>query len=116
MATMSDELISIAVRPEDSPRERMGFQAERGTYLGDYLKPDYVEIPVSQFQANLDSFLGKIKTALSSVPDSFGEFHLETITVSAEVNGKGGFAILGLPELGGKAGITFSFKRPLPQK
>jgi len=55
-----------------------------------------------------------MKQAVEDVPDEFGGLHLDSITITAEVNAKGQLALLGSGgEIGGKAESVSSSKSRL---
>lgn len=72
-------------------------------------------IPVEQLQEEVKSFLNAMEKVIGSISTRVGSFEMDTITVSAEVNAKGKVSLLGSGgEMGGKGGLSFSFKRPKP--
>jgi hypothetical protein len=57
-------------------------------------------------------FLASMQSVISGVADRVGEYRLDEVVISAEVSAKGQVSLLGTGgEIGGNAGLTFTFKR-----
>ena len=81
------------------------------TRLSDYLY-ERGEVKVSTLRSRIDEFLQSMKLVMRDVPADFGDLHLDSITITIEVNAKGQVALLGAGgEFGGKGGISFTLKR-----
>jgi len=74
-------------------------------------------VKVATLKDRLRHFLSAMQEVVSDTPNEFGQFGLESITISAEVSAKGQVGLLGTGgEASGKGGITFTLKRMSPQK
>jgi hypothetical protein len=107
--------ITVIVRQDETAdqagRERGG---ERGlTLLSEHMKAvARIPVPAAALQAGIEEFVESMRGAIAKVTTTIGEFRLDKVTLAAEVNAKGKLELLGTGgELGGKAGITFEFKR-----
>lgn len=70
------------------------------------------EVPLKDLGDRVNGFLESMRTVLKTVPEGFGEFQLDEVTVSAEISAKGQISLLGSGgEIAGKAGLTFTFTR-----
>ena len=70
------------------------------------------KIDPETLKERLHAFLEALQEVVAGAPEKFGEFSLDTVTLTAEVNAKGQLSLLGTGgELGGKGGITFTLKR-----
>jgi hypothetical protein len=72
------------------------------------------ELQVKVLAENVNFFLGQIERMLENVPEEIGQtkFRLTEFTVSAEINAKGAFILLGTgAEVSGNSGLTFKFER-----
>lgn len=98
--TNSDQMISV-VGYEDS-------EIERGV-LDKVLVRNLVDVQTIEHE--IKKFLNAMQTILSSVSQSVGDFSMDSVSVSVEVNAKGKVSLLGSGgEMGGKAGLVFTFK------
>lgn len=104
---MKDRTIRILGRETED-----GESTSRGmTRLSDFLYEER-EVKASTLQARMGEFVTAVKQVVSSLPSDFGELHLDSVTITAEVNAKGQFILLGAGgELAGKGGISFVLKR-----
>ena len=69
-------------------------------------------IDVQTLEDEIRSFLTSMEKILQNASKTVGEFRLDSVSVSAEVNAKGKLSLLGTGgELGGKSGLSFTFKR-----
>jgi hypothetical protein len=70
-------------------------------------------VDVQKLEAEVQSFLGAMERIIGNLSQQVGQYQMETITVSAEINAKGKVSLLGSGgEMGGKGGMSFTFKRP----
>lgn len=70
------------------------------------------EIPVEDLKQRLHQFLDTMKDVVQSMPEKFGEFGLDSVTLTVEITAKGQVSLLGTGgEVGGKGGLTFTLKR-----
>jgi len=70
------------------------------------------EVDVNKLKTHLNSFLQTMQSVVQSVPAKFGEFKLDTVTLTVEVSAKGTVSLLGTGgEFAGKGGLTFTLKR-----
>jgi hypothetical protein len=98
--TDSDQTISIVSYEE--------YEIERGI-LDKALVRNLVD--VKSVEQEIKKFLNAMQTILSNVSQSVGDFSMETISVSVEVNAKGQVSLFGSGgEIGGKGGLVFTFK------
>jgi hypothetical protein len=73
-------------------------------------------VPVEEFRQRVNDFLDSIRHIITDLPDNWGRYELDEITVSAEISAKGHVSLLGSGgELAGKAGLTFTFTRTSPE-
>lgn len=69
-------------------------------------------VPVQKLEDEIKSFLGALEKIIGNLSEQVGNYRMETISVTAEVNAKGKVSLLGSGgELGGKGGLAFTFKR-----
>ena len=74
-------------------------------------------IPVDELENEVKSFLNALDKIIDGLSQQVGNYAMETITVSAEVNAKGQVSLFGSGgEMGGKGGLSFTFKRSPAQK
>lgn len=70
------------------------------------------EIPVTVFRDQVTGFLHSMHSVITAIPDAYGDFQLNEVTLSAEVSAKGQISLLGSGgELAGTASLTFTFTR-----
>jgi hypothetical protein len=70
------------------------------------------EVRVSVLQARIQGFLSQMDRVLTESPPTVGGFKVDSITISVEINAKGGVRLLGVGgETGAKAGLSFTLKR-----
>jgi hypothetical protein len=83
--------------------------------LSDYLY-DRQEVKVSTLKERLQHFLAAMQEIVSDAPGKYGQFALDSVTISAEISAQGKVSLLGTGgEAGGKGGISFTLKRLPPQ-
>jgi hypothetical protein len=101
--TDSDQTISIVNYEE--------YEVERGV-LDKVSVRNLVD--VKSLEQEIKKFLNAMQTILLNVSQSVGDFSMETVSVSVEVNAKGQVSLLGSGgEIGGKGGLVFTFKRKI---
>src|SRR5438067_8039724 len=70
------------------------------------------QVDVKELRERIHAFLHAMESALGDISQQFGDYKLDTISVSAEVSAKGQISLLGTGgELAGKGGLNFTFKR-----
>src|SRR6266516_2715874 len=98
------ETISIIGKEDEDTRSKM-------IKLSDYLY-DQNDVPVDTLQERFHKFLVSMQKVVKNAPDDFGEFKLDSVSLTAEVSAKGSISLIGGAELGGKGGITITLKKP----
>ncbi len=69
-------------------------------------------VNVQKLEDEVRSFLGALEKIIGNLSQEVGNYKMDTISVTAEVNAKGKVSLLGSGgEVGGKGGLTFAFKR-----
>lgn len=69
-------------------------------------------VDVEKLEKEMQSFLAAMERIIGRLNQKVGEYQMDSITVSAEVSAKGTVSLLGTGgEMGGKGGISFTFKR-----
>lgn len=69
-------------------------------------------ISAADLEQHLADFINKMGGVISVVPDMLGAFHVDEVTLSAEISAKGSVSLMGTGgELGGQGGITITLKR-----
>jgi len=69
-------------------------------------------VDVQRLEEEVRAFLGTMEKVISNLSQEMGNYRMETISVTAEVSAKGQVSLLGSGgEMGGKGGLTFTFKR-----
>ncbi len=69
-------------------------------------------VDVQKLEDEVKSFLGAMEQIIGNLSQQVGNYSMDTITVSAEVNAKGKVSLLGSGgEVGAKGGLSFNFKR-----
>jgi len=105
-------LIPILVRPQSKPVDVERDDEERSnTYMTSYMHPEIAWVQPDELRSGVEKFLDNMKDAIPKAFAAVHGFQLDAISIAGEINGKGGIHLVGLAELGGKAGITFTFKR-----
>jgi len=105
-------LIPILVRPQMKQVEVERDDEERSnTYMTSYMRPEIAWVQPDELRSGVEKFLDNMKDAIPKAFAAVHGFQLDSISIAGEINGKGGVHLVGLVELGGKAGITFTFKR-----
>lgn len=104
---MEDATIRVLGREaDDAESMSRGF-----TRLSDFLYEER-QVKASTLQARVKEFLVAMKKVVDGLPSEFGELHLDSVTITAEVNAKGQLILLGSGgELSGKGGISFVLKK-----
>jgi|SRR5689334_4341139 len=70
------------------------------------------EVPLETFRQRVTGFVDSMREVITGIPEAFGKYQLDQVTVSAEVSAKGQVSLLGSGgELAGKSGLTFTFTR-----
>lgn len=69
------------------------------------------EVPLSDLQANLSSFISKIGLSFEKIKSTIPNYVLDEITVNVEISATGGISLIGSVETGASGGITLKFKR-----
>jgi hypothetical protein len=70
------------------------------------------EVPLEIFRQRVTGFVDSMREVITGLPEAFGKYQLDQVTVSAEVSAKGQVSLLGSGgELAGKSGLTFTFTR-----
>jgi len=105
-------LIPILVRPQRKPVDVERDDEERSnTYMTSYMHPEIAWVQPDELRSGVEKFLDNMKDAIPKAFAAVHGFKLDAISIAGEINGKGGVHLVGLAELGGRAGITFTFKR-----
>jgi len=83
------------------------------TYMGSSdLKRRVVKVGVDDLKSNLREFTDQLSMLLNDFPLDIGDFSLDQIQLSAEINGEGKIGILGTGvNVGASTGLTFTLKR-----
>ncbi len=69
-------------------------------------------IDVDKLEAEMQNFFGVMGKVIGSLSQEVGSYKVDTITVSAEVSAQGKVSLLGTGgEVGGKGGLSLTFKR-----
>lgn len=69
-------------------------------------------VSAHDFADQVSGFIENMKAVLDRLPRFVGEFEIDQIAISAEISAKGKVALLGSGgELGGKGGLTFTFRK-----
>ncbi len=69
-------------------------------------------IDVEKLGDEVRAFMRAMESIIGQLAEEVGNYHMETISVTAEVSAKGKVSLLGSGgEVGGKGGLTFTFKR-----
>jgi hypothetical protein len=70
------------------------------------------DVPLDLFRQRVTGFLDSMRDVISGLPEAFGNYELDQVTISAEVSAKGQISLLGSGgELAGKSGLTFTFNK-----
>ena len=86
------------------------YEVDRGIVDARRLVRELVD--VQKLEDEIRSFLTSMEKILQNASKTVGAFRLDTVSVSAEVNAKGKLSLLGTGgEMGGKSGLSFTFKR-----
>ena len=68
-------------------------------------------IDVEKLGDEVRAFMGAMEKIIGKLSEDVGNYHMETVAVTAEVSAKGQISLLGSGgEVGGKGGMTFTFK------
>lgn len=103
-----EDVISI-LGLEDSAADRSLFRRPAEWKLG------RSEVPTEEFSHRVTAFLESMRQVITNLPEAFGHYELDQITISAEISAKGQVSLLGSGgELAGTAGITFQFTKRVP--
>jgi hypothetical protein len=69
-------------------------------------------VSAEDLRNRVSSFLDSMGDVVAKLPGGFGDFTMDTVTLTAEVSAKGQVSLLGTgAEVAGKGGITFTFRR-----
>ena len=69
-------------------------------------------IDVDKLGNEVTAFMNAMQEVIGKLSEEIGNYHMETISVTAEVSAKGQVSLLGTGgEVAGKGGLTFTFKR-----
>ena len=105
-------MIPILVRPPRKQEDVDVDDEERSnTYLTSYMHPEIAWVQPEELRSGIEKFLGNMKDAIPNALAAIHGYQLDSISIAGEINGSGGVHLVGLAQLGGKAGITFTFKR-----
>lgn len=102
------ETISILGLEDSEPghQDRLTLRRPQDWRLG------RMEVPLDVFRQRVASFLGSMHGVITDLPQTFGKYQLDEVTVSVEVSAKGQISLLGSGgELAGTSGLTFTFTR-----
>jgi hypothetical protein len=106
---------SIVVVSMSPPAARKGETDLAGPIkLSDYL---YAQpVPTTELRDRFTSFLEQLKDVIGNAPAAYGNYAMDEIEISAEVNASGHLRLLGSGgSAGAKGGIKFKFKRSDPK-
>jgi hypothetical protein len=91
-------------------RQRTAMRTRGAATLGRL--PEVAEISLDLLQQRLSAFLAGIDSLLSTSPTKVGMYELDTIQISAQIDGTGRIGFLGTgAEITGAAGLRFVLKR-----
>ena len=69
-------------------------------------------VNLQELEDEVKTFLAAMERIIGNLNQQVGKYQMDSITVSAEVNAKGKVSLLGSGgEMGGKGGMSFTFKR-----
>ena len=72
-------------------------------------------IDVDKLADEVSAFIGGMGKTIERLSAPVGDYHLDTVSLTAEVSAKGTLSLLGTGgESTGKGGVTFTFKRSNP--
>ena len=104
---MEDRTISVFGREGE---DESGGLTRELIKLSDYLY-ERRDVEASTLRSRIAEFLESMKLVMENIPSDFGNLHLDSITITAEVSTKGQVSLLGAGgEFGGKGGISFTLK------
>lgn len=70
-----------------------------------------------QLADQIRSFMEVMKHCIGKLDQQVGQYEVDSITVSAEINAKGNVSLLGIGgEVGGQGGLSLTFKRSSTHK
>jgi hypothetical protein len=70
-------------------------------------------IDVDKLAEEVRAFMAGMEQIIGNLAGEVGKYHMDTVSVSAEVSAKGKVSLLGSGgEMGGRGGMTFTFKAP----
>jgi uncharacterized membrane protein len=100
----TEETMAISVVGYDDEMEQ-----ERGIFDRQLVRN---VVDVKRLEEEVKSFLGAMESVIRNLSQEVGNYRMDSISVTAEVNAKGKLSLLGSGgEVGGKGGMTFVFKR-----
>ncbi len=109
---MPDNEIEIAVWQPSHAKNAITRAGDNANERNLVLRQDVIKIKSDSLAGNIKQFLSQIGEVFRSATQEFDGFSVETITINAEINAKGGLTLLGLGgELGSKGGISFTLKK-----
>lgn len=74
-------------------------------------------VSVETLENEVESFLAAMERIIGNLSQQVGNYEMNEITVSAEVNASGKVSLFGTGgEVGGKGGLSFKFKRSNTQE
>jgi len=82
---------------------------ERGTFARQVVRN---VIDVETLSTEVQAFMDAMARIIGKLTKEVGEYHMDTIEVTAEISAKGQVSLLGTGgEVAGTGGLTFTFKR-----
>jgi acetaldehyde dehydrogenase (acetylating) len=103
--------VIVAAAPAAEPEKTRGKDRSL-TLLSDYMHTEVKEIDTDKLAAEINKFVKAFQKVVGSIETELERYHLETVSISAEVGGEGELKLLGTGvKIEGKGGITFEFKR-----
>jgi hypothetical protein len=91
----------------------VGYEDGAGTDRGLFTRQVVRKVvDVQKLEQEVQSFLAAMEQIIGRLNHKVAEYTMDSVTVSAEVSAKGNVSLLGTGgEIGGKGGISFTFKR-----
>ena len=80
--------------------------------LSEYMHTEVKDISTDKLAEEVDKFVRTFQRIISSIKTEIDRYHLDTVTISAEIGLEGELKVMGSGvKTSGKGGITFEFKR-----
>ncbi|HTY89796.1 MAG TPA: hypothetical protein VMC84_01335 [Methanocella sp.] len=96
---MSEDTISVIAIPDT-------------TLVQKQIAPEIKELPIEELSENISGFLLKFGKVMDGIPDSIGDFKIDSMSVSLGVSVDGTVSIFGIGgSVGGQASITITLNK-----